>query len=158
MAISWDEVAQKVKVLLERGLSYVPPSKITIINSIDDYFANNTAQTSVDDVVVLISPPQGGPEHAEPLIGGMFRKRYDLQIAIVSKIDPNAVTRIWGSAKKGIFDMRADIVSALEHRNLDGFVDNKSGSNFEVPWSMLPLDGRAFTGYSTVYTVIKTER
>ena len=155
---TWEDVAKKVRETLVARISYLNSSKITIIPSVSDYFGNNTAQTTIDDMAILISPAEGSPESTVPMIGGWFRRQFQLQIAVISKMDANATTRIWGSGKKGFFDVRADIVSALEHSNLAGFVDNKAGVNFDVPWSILPLEGRAFTGYSTIYTAVKTEK
>ena len=158
MSTSWDEVAQRVRDELRSALTYIPSSKITVIPSISDYFANNTAQTVIDDLVILIAPSANGSESKEPRLSGYFRKRFEVEIAVVSKMDVNAIARIWGTGKKGIFDVANDVVTALEHKNLGGFAENKSGANFEVPWNMLPLDGRAFTGYQTTYTVVKIEK
>lgn len=155
---TWEDIADKIRLAVISGVTYVAPSKITVINSVSDYFMSNPAQSTVDDFAILIAPPEGSSESAESRIGGWLRKSFFFEIAVISKINPNAQTRIWGEGKKGIFDVQADVVRALEHKNFGGYVDNKAGVNFEAAWSIVPLEGRAFTAYHTIYTVVKTEK
>jgi hypothetical protein len=152
---TWEDVINAVEAVLRSAISY---ADVTKIGSAQDYIANNTAQALVKDFQILLSTPDGESQNAEPMISGLFRKRYDIGIVLIAKTEITQVGRLFGSSKKGIFEVQADIVSALEHKNLNGLVDNKAGTNFEVGWTKLPSDNKAITAYSTIYTVIKTER
>jgi hypothetical protein len=152
---SWEDVAKAIQSALRATISYVDT---TIVGSAQDYITNNVAQALVRDYLVLISTPEGESQNAEPLISGFFRKRYDYEIVLIAKTDPAQLGRLFGEGKKGIFEVQTEIVAALEHKNLGGLVDNKAGTNFEIGWTKLPNDNKAVTAYSTIYTVIKTER
>lgn len=159
---TWKQVAEKVRDSLQ---SAIPYCKITIIGSFTEYIQGATNQAvidSIDGVVILLAPPSGdvyNPSH-QPMLSGFFRKKFEVEIAVVVKNDPQMMGRLFGpnSNKKGITDILDDIHTALEHRNLGGFTDNKAGSNFEVGWSPASNDNKAITVYTTIYTVIKTER
>lgn len=152
---SWEDVAKLIQSKLRSMISY---ADTTIVGSAQDYIANNVAQALVKDYLILISTPEGESQNSEPMIGGLFRKRYDYEIVLVAKTDPTQLGRLFGEGKKGIFEVQTEIVSAIEHNNLGGAVDNKAGTNFEIGWTKLPNDNKAITAYSTIYTVIKTER
>lgn len=158
MATTWEDVSKAVETALKASISY---AKITIVHSISDYLLSNTAQSLFDakDIAILLSAPEGDAQIVEPMLSGYFRKRYEVHIVILSKADPQSLPRLQGfGAKKGIFEVQADVISALEHRNLSGLVDNKAGANFEVGWRQLALENKGFTAYETTYTVVKTEK
>ena len=158
MATTWEDVSKAVETALKAAIGY---AKITIVPSISDYLLSNTAQSLFDakDISILLSAPEGDAQHVEPMISWYFRKKYEIHVVILSKTDPQSLPRLQGTGgKKGIFEVQADVVAALEHKNLSGLVDNKAGSNFEVGWRQLALENKAFTAYETTYTVVKTEK
>jgi hypothetical protein len=153
---TWERIAAAVESKLKSSISY---AKITTISSASDYVAEKTAQTLMDkDILILISPPEGESQSSEPMIGGYFRRNFMLEIMVVTKSNPEALKRILGVERKGIFEVQSDIVSALEHVNLAGAADNRAGTNFEGGWSVVPQEGKGITVYSTLYTVTKTEK
>lgn len=153
---TWEQVAVAVESRLKSQLSY---AKITTISSASSYVNEQTAQTLLDkDIVVLISPPEGDSTTSEPMIGGYFRRNFILEIVVVTKSNPEALKRILGVVRKGIYEVQSDIVAALEHVNLAGVADNRAGTNFEGGWAIVPQEGKGITVYSTLYTVTKTEK
>lgn len=158
MATTWEQVVTTIESTLKGAVSY---AKVARVGSIAEYLANATGQSIFDakDVLILVSPPEGPAEDVIPKIGGYFIKRYDVEVAVVAKTDPTAARRLTGKGpKKGIFEVRRDVVAALEHSNLGGLVDNKAGANFESGWARVDSDSRTFTAYTTIYTVHKTEK
>ena len=155
--MTWDEVIFKVRDKLIAGVDYV--KKITIVPSNTEYIEGNLGNVQIDDYAILLSVPDGGAYSAEPLLAGLKRKRFDIVITIIPKSDPATLNRMWGvGVKKGTFKIQDDVVIILEHNTLDGTVDSKAGTNFEVPWIQLETNNKAVTAYTTIYSAIKTEK
>ena len=154
----WGDIATRIQTVLRSALPY---TKITIIGAPEEYLMGNVAQALVEDFTVLIAPPRGASiaQGNQPKLSGVFRRKYDFQIMVVAKIAPTMMGRLTGvNTKRGSDQVMSDIYKALEHNNLSGFVDNKAGTNFEGAWDKEPQEDKAVTTFSTIYTVIKTER
>lgn len=153
---NWENIASAVEAKLKSSLPY---AKVALISSIAQYLEEKVGQAPMEkDPLVLISPPEGSAQESEPMISGYFRRNFMIEIAVVTKSNPEALKRILGVERKGIFEIQSDIVSALEHVNLAGVADNRAGTNFEGGWSVVPQEGKGITVYSTLYTVTKTEK
>ena len=154
----WGTIAAQVQAALQSAITY---AKITIIGGAEEYIANQVSQAQVDSVAILIAPPRGSsymPSN-QPKLSGVFRRKYEFQILVVAKTDPNFVGRLVGvNTKVGIDQILTDVYRALEHNNFGGLMENKAGTNFEVGWSKEPLEDKAITIFSTIYTAIKIER
>lgn len=158
MNTKWGDIASKVQDTLKSALPY---AKITTIGSVEEYLMNNVSQALLGDISVLIGPPRGAsymPSN-QPKLSGVFRRKYEFEIVVIAKNDPAMVGRLVGANSKiGIDQALVDVYNALEHKNLGGFVDNKAGTNFEGAFEKQPQEDKAVTIFTTIYTVIKTER
>lgn len=150
----WQEIAVLMKAAI---LAAKPNYKVEIVESGNSYISGSVAQTTLNDITILISPPEGGAESREALISYVFRKYYYFDIQIVVKADAALRDRMVGKKTDGIYDIRDAIETVLDHNNFGNAVDNKAGTNFEQAWAPIPSDNKAITIYQTVYLVTKTE-
>lgn len=154
MATNWDEVVKAIHSLLKSNIKYADS---VLIGGLDEYLAGNVGQAINRDFLILLSHPNGDSQTSQSLLGRLHMKTYYLVIAIVAKTESTTPGRMFGVGKKSLFEVQGDIYNLLEHSNLGGLVENKAGTNFETGWLQHPIESKAFTVYSTLYSATKIE-
>jgi|WetSurSiteA1Bulk_404760.scaffolds.fasta_scaffold138936_1 hypothetical protein len=154
---NWETVSKNVVNALRDDSVLTSYAKVEFIDSISDYVEKSVTQTVNDGYLILVSTPEGDMVRTESLLNGIKRKFFLLSLAIIVKNEPTSKGRLIGERGKGIFEVQEDVERILEHSNLSGTVDSKAGTNFDSGWTKIPVDSRAITIYTTVYTAVKTE-
>jgi hypothetical protein len=92
---SWESVEKVIESTLKSAINY---AETLVVHSITDYIEGGAGKLDAalqqKKYVILIAPPEEGAEENEPMLSGYFRKKFNYEIAVISKSFPLSKTRL----------------------------------------------------------------